>query len=64
MKGVEFMSDKQKKFNPIKKQPDDTVDTVYCNDVYNSVNILNGNDMLPYVSPLPKIRPNPEPPII
>jgi hypothetical protein len=58
------MSDK-KKFDPIKKQPDDAVDTIYCSE--NSIdytNILNREDVFPYQSPLPKIRRTPEPPII
>ncbi|MBO5911951.1 MAG: hypothetical protein J6Q76_00575 [Clostridia bacterium] len=58
------MSDK-KKFDPIKKQPEDAVDTIYCSE--NSIdytNILNREDVFPYQSPLPKIRRTPEPPII
>lgn len=58
------MPDK-KKFDPIKKQPDDAVDTIYCSE--NSIdytNIMNREDVFPYQSPLPKIRRTPEPPII
>lgn len=59
------MSDKKKKYEPVEKEPADTVETVYCGEgteEYN--NIISGNDMLPYISPLPKIRRTPEPPII
>lgn len=59
------MLDKKKKSEPIKEDPEDVVGTIYCKEgteEYN--NIINGNDMLPYVSPLPKIRRAPEPPII
>ena len=54
-----------KKFNPLKKEPDDTVDTIYCEEethVFN--NIVKGLDMFPYQSPLPKYKKTPEPPII
>lgn len=59
------MLDKKKKYNPIEEEPEDTVGTVYCGEgteEYN--NIMNGSDMLPYISPLPKLRKTPDPPII
>lgn len=59
------MSDKKKKFDPIRPEPDDTVDTVYCSE--NSMdytNIINREDVFPYQQPLPKFRRTPEPPII
>lgn len=59
------MPDKKKKFIPTKKEPDDTVDTIYCSEGANEFNnTIDRNDMFPYVSPLPKIRRTPEPPII
>ncbi len=57
--------DKKKKYNPIPKEPEDTVGTIYCGEgteEYN--NIITANDMFPYQSPLPKYRREPEPPII
>lgn len=59
------MSDKKKKNIPLPEEPDDTVDTIYCDEgstFYN--NIITGEDAFPYQSPLPKYRRTPEPPII
>lgn len=61
------MKDKdKKKYEPKRNEPDDNVGTIYCGEnteEYNSL-IEESNDMFPYVSPLPKLRPDPEPPII
>ena len=59
------MPDKKKKFDPIRPEPDDTVDTIYCSE--NSIeydNIMSREDVFPYQNPLPRIRRTPEPPII
>ena len=45
---------------PIKKEPIDNVDTIYCDDTIP----YKAEDVLPYASPLPKYRREPEPPII
>ncbi len=57
------MNDK-KKFSPRPIEPDDTVDTIYCNEHNDEYNNIMKNDCLPYLSPLPKFRREPEPPII
>ena len=58
------MNDK-KKFTPFIPEPDDTVDTIYCKENSEEYkNIVNNEDMFPYISPLPKYRREPEPPII
>lgn len=57
------MSDK-KKFIPIPLEPDDTVDTIYCSETSDEYRNIMKNDVFPYMSPLPKYRREPEPPII
>ncbi len=57
------MNDK-KKFTPRPKEPDDTVDTIYCSEQSDEYSNILKNDVLPYLSPLPKYRREPEPPII
>lgn len=59
------MSDKKKKYDPIREDPEDTVGTVYCGEgspEYN--NIISHEDVFPYQTPIPKYRRTPEPPII
>jgi hypothetical protein len=60
------MFDKEKRKFPLKKnEPDDIVGTVYCNENSEEYdNIIENTDMFPYISPLPKYRRTPEPPII
>ena len=60
MKGVFYMFKRPPKEYPIKKEPIDTVDTIYCDEL----NGIKTEDVLPYASPLPKYRREPEPPII
>lgn len=57
------MNDKKKKI-PVIKEPDDTVDTVYCSEQSDEYRNIMKNDVFPYLSPLPKYRRDPEPPII
>ncbi len=57
------MNDK-KKFTPRPKEPDDTVDTIYCSEQSDEYSNIMKTDYLPYLSPLPKYRREPEPPII
>lgn len=55
---------KDKKYNPIRREPTDDVDTIYCDERLNSYDNVKRNDMFPYISPLPPTRRTPEPPII
>lgn len=55
---------KGKKYNPIRREPTDDVDTIYCDETVNTQRNVKNNDMLPYISPLPPSRRTPEPPII
>lgn len=55
----------RKKYEPKRNEPDDEVGTVYCNeDKVSYRDSTEHNDMFPYISPLPKVRRTPEPPII
>ncbi len=54
----------KKKFIPGIKEPDDTVDTIYCSEKSDEYQNILKNDVFPYLSPLPKYRREPEPPII
>ncbi len=53
-----------KKYIPIKPQPEDEVETIYCDDSHDSYENIKYNDMFPYASPIPQPRRTPEPPII
>lgn len=55
---------KNKKYDPIRREPTDDVDTIYCDERFNSYDNIKKNDMFPYISPLPPTRRTPEPPII
>lgn len=63
-KGVFFMNDKRKKFDPIKREPEDNVGTVYCGEDTEEYNNILSEDIFPYSQPLPRYRNRPEPPII
>lgn len=55
----------KKKYEPKRTEPDDSVDTIYCSeDNIRYYNSSDKNDMFPYITPLPKSRRTPEPPII
>ena len=54
----------KKKYEPIKKEPDDTVGTIYYNDEKQFYNDIETTDVFPYQPPLPRYRREPEPPII
>lgn len=58
---------KKDKFDPLRREPEDTVGTVYCKeDSEEYMNAVLGEDVFPYSRPLPryKQRHEPEPPII
>lgn len=55
----------RKKYEPKRPEPEDDVGTIYCNeDKVSYLDSIERNDMFPYITPLPKARRTPEPPII
>lgn len=57
------MNDKKKNI-PVKEEPNDIIDTIYCSEHSDEYKSMLQNDIFPYLSPLPKYRRDPEPPII